>query len=374
MEDRQKPSLVYIAMCSRKEAPGVVSKVNGVVRGARSCGYNGRAQIIEPGPVGRYLRFVYEIATAKEEVVFVRYINRVGVLVFVAGLILRMRSRDLYIDVPTPLQNHLREVFTHEKQTWINVLDGCLMMVQGVLPFLSATKVIQYAEESWWFSIGVRKKTIKTGNGIDVSSVPVRESAPMVTGKRLNLVAVGTIASWHGWDRVIKAIAKLRSSGGVMCDVTFKIIGEGPESGRLKQLASSCGVADNVLFPGLLYGEELYNEYRSAHYGIGSLGWSRIGVSEASPLKVREYLAAGMPVISATKDPDFVGDESFVLSVTSDEDIDSLVDILKKVCFMPIASPQECRRFAEEKLDYSIKMRAILPVLQDPGVTLPHRP
>lgn len=355
------PALAYIAMCSRKKSPGVFNKINGTVNGAKSCGYNSRSIIIEPGHAGKYLLFLYKITFAKEKYVFIRYINRIGLFIFIAGMIIRIRRRKLYIDIPTPIQHHLREIFIHGKITWIKLLDAFLMVIQGSLPFLSATKIIQHGEESRWFSSGVRSKTIKIGNGVDVSSVPCRNSAPILMGHCLNLVAVGTVASWHGWDRMIKAIKVIKDAAQTGFDVKFKIIGEGPDLERLKQLVLSYNLSDNVFFSGLLYGDDLYNEYKIAHYGVDSLGWDRVSAYEASSIKVREYLAAGMPVITATKDPDFSGDESFLMTVPSNEDINCIAALLKKIYFMPVPQPRECRLFAENKLDFKVKMRSILP-------------
>lgn len=48
--------------------------------------------------------------------------------------------------------------------------------------------------------------------------------------------------------------------------------------------------------------------------GIGTLALHRKGMKEASPLKVREYLAYGLPVILGYKDTDVDG-KDFVLNI-----------------------------------------------------------
>lgn len=359
-----EPSLLYLAICSKLNAPGVIKKIEGIVHGAKSCGYNSKLMIIEPGHAAKYFIFIYKMAFAEEKYVFIRYVNRMGLLIFLAGVILKIRGRELFIDVPTPMQNHLREALGNKEKRWIDFIDIALIVIQGCVPFLSATKSIQYAEEGRWYSIGVKKKTIKIGNGISVDSIPYRHSAPIWPSKNLNLVAVGTIAFWHGWDRLIEAIRILRNDPYVNFDVRFTIIGDGPERDNLQHLVLSYDLSDNIRFLGLLYGQDLYEEYNKAHFGIGSLGWSRVGIEEASPLKVREYLAAGLPVIAATRDPDFNGDEKILINVPDDENNDSIVSLIKSIYSMKIPSPQECRLYAENKLDFKIKMRAILPPIE----------
>ncbi|MCD6566082.1 MAG: glycosyltransferase [Bacteroidales bacterium] len=357
-------SLLYLAMCSKLRAPGVIKKIEGIVHGAKSCGYNSNLIIIEPGHVAKYFVFIYKMAFAEEKYVFIRYVNRMGLWIFLAGVILKIRRRKLFVDVPTPMRNHLREALGNKEKRWIDLIDIALIVIQGCVPFLSATKLIQYAEEGKWFSLGVRKKTIKIGNGVDVESIPCRCSAPTWPSSNLNLVAVGTIAFWHGWDKLIEAIRIVRDDPEVNLNINLTIIGDGPERSKLEHLVSSYNLSSNIKFPGLRYGEELYNEYDQAHFGISSLGWSRVGIYEASPLKVREYLAAGLPVIAATKDPDFSDDDSMVINLADDENFDNIVNFIKNVSSMKIPSPQKCRLYAENKLDFKTKMRAILPPIK----------
>jgi hypothetical protein len=114
---------------------------------------------------------------------------------------------------------------------------------------------------------------------------------------------------------------------------------------------------------GMLHGQELYDEYKNAHFGIGSLGWSRLGVREASPLKIREYLAAGLCVITATKDPDFDDDVPFILKISDQEDCTALLKLLMDIDKFKIPTTQKCRTYAENNLDLKHKTRTILPSL-----------
>ena len=71
-----------------------------------------------------------------------------------------------------------------------------------------------------------------------------------------------------------------------------------------------------------------------AHIGIASLALHRKKMQEASPLKLREYLAAGLPSITAYRDTDFPDGAPFLLELPNTADnipenlqaIDSFVD------------------------------------------------
>jgi glycosyltransferase involved in cell wall biosynthesis len=71
-----------------------------------------------------------------------------------------------------------------------------------------------------------------------------------------------------------------------------------------------------------------------ADAGIGPLAMHRAGVSEGSPLKVREYLAHGLPVIIAHEDTDLRDDDWFVLRLPNREDnvaVDEVRAFLQRV-------------------------------------------
>ena len=63
---------------------------------------------------------------------------------------------------------------------------------------------------------------------------------------------------------------------------------------------------------------------------IGTLALHRKGMKEVSPLKVREYLAYGLPVIIAYKDTDFPNGASFLLKLPNCEDnIDNNIQLIQ---------------------------------------------
>jgi hypothetical protein len=57
-----------------------------------------------------------------------------------------------------------------------------------------------------------------------------------------------------------------------------------------------------------------------ADAAIGTLALHRKAMQEACPLKVREYLAHGLPVVIAYEDTDFVGEDTwFLLRLPNEE-------------------------------------------------------
>lgn len=144
------------------------------------------------------------------------------------------------------------------------------------------------------------------GNGVfleDHSEVSEPSSAPVP--------ALVTLAAedqpWQGIDKVL-LLAKL------LPRYQFHIVGR-------------CGAAEgsntpsNVVFHGRLERKEYIRILRRSVVGIGPLALHRKGLNEASPLKAREFLANGLPVIAGYVDTDFPsGDVPFILQVPNVED------------------------------------------------------
>src|SRR5690606_3952676 len=71
------------------------------------------------------------------------------------------------------------------------------------------------------------------------------------------------------------------------------------------------------------HGQLAYANYRAAlafaDVAIGTLALHRKGMGEACPLKIREYLAHGLPTITAYSDTDFMEPRPFILQLPNEE-------------------------------------------------------
>jgi hypothetical protein len=107
-----------------------------------------------------------------------------------------------------------------------------------------------------------------------------------------------------------------------------------------------------------IYGRLSMREYlpiaAHAHVGIGTLALHRKGLNEASPLKVREYLALGLAVIVGYQDTDFTGEEPFICQIPNSED--NVVKNLDKIeSFVTQWMNQRVDRRLVSRLDYKLK-------------------
>jgi glycosyltransferase involved in cell wall biosynthesis len=145
-------------------------------------------------------------------------------------------------------------------------------------------------------------RSVVIPNGADLDSVqplPARgNDRPRV------LFLAGSPSPWQGIDKVLR-LAELRP------DLDVDLVGD---------LALDHVVPPNVTVHGFASGDRLIELCSVADIALGTLALHRKAMQEACPLKVREYLALGIPTVIGYRDPDLVGlDRRFVLEIPNEE-------------------------------------------------------
>ena len=149
------------------------------------------------------------------------------------------------------------------------------------------------------------------GNGVDLAAFPML-AAPAV-GQPRRIAFMGSPGTpGHGLDR-IGALATL------LPDVIFDIIG--CTAGDWQAASGSAGSAPaNLVFHGNLPRRDYEPLLARATAALGTFGLYRKQMEEACPLKVREYLAFGLPVIGACHDTDIPDGADYYLRLTNSAD------------------------------------------------------
>lgn len=149
------------------------------------------------------------------------------------------------------------------------------------------------------------KPTRVIANGIDLENFT---PLPAPANTRPRLAFIGNPGyPWHGVDKLV-TLARL------VPEVELDIIG-------YDRLPGFDVLPENLHLHGYLPAEEYKKILCGAEAAISSLGLHRIGLQEASPLKSRECLALGLPLVLAYQDTDLHDLEAdFLLRIPNKED------------------------------------------------------
>lgn len=189
------------------------------------------------------------------------------------------------------LSSRLRNLYNRLTRVWLLKQAGGIVFV--------TTELSQKPYFARYYQEGA-----VIGNSIDLSRFPL---LPPVTNPRPRLVFIGSSGQpWHGVDKIIWLANRFPSW-------QFDLIGISPADLTVIP-------PNNLMAHGFLDRTRYEALIAKADVAIGSLSLHRNGMEEGSPLKVREYLAFGIPIIIAYKDVDFPGENPYILKLPNTPD------------------------------------------------------
>jgi glycosyltransferase involved in cell wall biosynthesis len=147
---------------------------------------------------------------------------------------------------------------------------------------------------------GVRcERVLLTRNGVDAELFRPRPEARRAARQRLGVGSragdgalvlgfTGFPRSWHRLDLAVSSLTRPE-----LAEAVVVVVGEGPNQPVIQRLAGELGVADRVLFPGPCPHAAIPELL--AGFDVALLP----GITPySSPLKLLEYMAAGLPVVA----------------------------------------------------------------------------
>lgn len=314
------------------------------------------------------LKQILTIFKSNNNVYLVRYNNSKNIIFFLIIIYLKLNRKKVILDVPTPITNFLKELrlVSNERFSFKKCIIILSTYLLGPLPFIFSDLVIQYAEEASFFNPKFVNQ-ILLGNGIDTQSIIKLVSEDQIKRNSLNeiglidqnclnLISIGNNAPWHGWDKLIRLLPKINQYREM--PINFFIIGDGPGIESLKQYVNENVLENNVLFLGKQNRENYVSFISQCDLGVSSLSWELIGVQVASPLKSREYICCGIPVVFTAFDKDLSNTKyGFQINFDDNSILEFFIGLEKSTLNK---NKEDYFIFAQEFLDMQKKLLIIL--------------
>lgn len=199
-------------------------------------------------------------------------------------------------------------------------------------------------------------------NSIDVDRYPLK-SPGHKDEDRVRLLYVGShTADWQGLDRLLKGMAAYRGDTQLVLHVA------GNMSTSTRCLIDTLGVGNHVHAHGYVEGKELDALFDTCDIAIGTLGMHRKNLTYGSTLKVREYMARGIPFMISYVDEDLQPGLPYVYMAPADDsplDMDGVIGFTRETYRAGGPDMPHCMRaYAREHMDYRGKTIKLLDFIE----------
>ena len=105
---------------------------------------------------------------------------------------------------------------------------------------------------------------------------------------------IGTLKTWHGLNTLVESFAQLAQHSAAP---RLLIVGDGPERERLEREVASHRLAERAQFTGAVAPEEVPGWLASMDVAVAP--YPPLTNFYFSPLKLFEYMAAGLPIVGS---------------------------------------------------------------------------
>ena len=178
------------------------------------------------------------------------------------------------------------EILIFQKKTYGSFIEKRKNQRTKILKSADAVIAVSNFMKDLAIRIGVPSQKVHViYNAVDfLPDAPKREKPPVPT-----LVFAGRLVPWKGVEILIRVVGRLKQFHP---EIIFEILGDGPEFGRLKELARSLGIEENVKFRGRVSEPESHSVFARSTVFVLNTNY------EGLPHSVLNAMRVGIPVIT----------------------------------------------------------------------------
>jgi glycosyltransferase involved in cell wall biosynthesis len=164
-------------------------------------------------------------------------------------------------------------------------------------------------------------------NGVDPDRFRPTRVADASSARPFTVGFVGSLKGWHGLPNLVEAFARLTTRAA---DARLLIVGDGPERERLETALRDRGVLSAAIFTGAVSHDEVPRLLGSVDVAVAP--YPKLSDFYFSPLKIYEYMAAGLAVVaSRTGQVAKLIDHGVTGLLYEAGDVDGLLDALDRL-------------------------------------------
>ena len=193
-----------------------------------------------------------------------------------------------------------------------------------------------------------------------------KDKTDLAYRKHVRLVFTSSFLKWHGASDLVKAVAMLYEY-----NIEVFMIGDGPCRAEAELLANELGLHNKISFLGYVEYEKIPYLLNLCDIAVAPYTSELTGLRAkiATPIKVLEYMSAGLPtIVSDAGNKQNLIENQFSGLIFQTDNQDSLIDKIREL----IMDPQKCKNLGEnarniilEKYTWAKHCEAIEKALKD---------